>query len=393
MGSCTAGGAYVPAMSDETIIVKGTGTIFLGGPPLVKAATGEEVTAEDLGRRRRPHALLGRRRLLRRQRRARARHRAGRSSSTLERGASPRPRRPDRAGGPHVRPGRALRHRATPIARKAYDVREIIARLVDGSRFDEFKARYGDHARHRLRPAARLPRRHHRQQRRAVLRVRAEGHALHRALRPARRAARLPAEHHRLHGRPAVRARRHREGRRQDGARRRQLGGAEVHGDHRRIVRRGQLRHVRARLRPALPLDVAERAHLGDGRRAGGRRCSPPSSATSSRARASRSPPRTKRRIRRPDPREVRAGRLAVLLDRPVVGRRHSRPGEDARRAGARPVGRVQRARARHRGSASSGCERDGSMAYRHLLVQRDGARRAADAQPARRAQRLQRGA
>jgi 3-methylcrotonyl-CoA carboxylase beta subunit/propionyl-CoA carboxylase len=49
MGSCTAGGAYVPAMSDETIIVRGTGTIFLGGPPLVKAATGEEVTAEELG--------------------------------------------------------------------------------------------------------------------------------------------------------------------------------------------------------------------------------------------------------------------------------------------------------------------------------------------------------
>src|SRR4029434_4302273 len=49
MGSCTAGGAYVPAMSDETIIVKGTGTIFLGGPPLVKAATGEEVNAQDLG--------------------------------------------------------------------------------------------------------------------------------------------------------------------------------------------------------------------------------------------------------------------------------------------------------------------------------------------------------
>src|SRR6185503_5730911 len=49
MGSCTAGGAYVPAMSDETTIVRGTGTIFLGGPPLVKAATGEEVTAEELG--------------------------------------------------------------------------------------------------------------------------------------------------------------------------------------------------------------------------------------------------------------------------------------------------------------------------------------------------------
>ena len=76
MGSCTAGGAYVPAMSDETVIVRGTGTIFLGGPPLVKAATGEEVTAEELGRRRRAHAALGRRRLLRRRRRARAAHRA-----------------------------------------------------------------------------------------------------------------------------------------------------------------------------------------------------------------------------------------------------------------------------------------------------------------------------
>ncbi len=59
MGSCTAGGAYVPAMSDETIIVKGSGTIFLGGPPLVKAATGEEVSAEELGGGRGPHPPLG----------------------------------------------------------------------------------------------------------------------------------------------------------------------------------------------------------------------------------------------------------------------------------------------------------------------------------------------
>ena len=73
MGSCTAGGAYVPAMSDETIIVKGTGTIFLGGPPLVKAATGEEVTAEELGGADVHTRLLRRRRLLRRGRRARAR--------------------------------------------------------------------------------------------------------------------------------------------------------------------------------------------------------------------------------------------------------------------------------------------------------------------------------
>ena len=76
MGSCTAGGAYVPAMSDETVIVKGTGTIFIGGPPLVKAATGQEVTRRGARRRRRPHAPLRRRRPLRDLGRARARDRA-----------------------------------------------------------------------------------------------------------------------------------------------------------------------------------------------------------------------------------------------------------------------------------------------------------------------------
>ena len=79
MGSCTAGGAYVPAMSDEAIIVKGTGTIFLGGPPLVKAATGEDVTAEELGGADVHTRLSGRGRSFRRGRRPRhpdpARHR------------------------------------------------------------------------------------------------------------------------------------------------------------------------------------------------------------------------------------------------------------------------------------------------------------------------------
>src|SRR5450830_948960 len=92
MGSCTAGGAYVPAMSDESIIVKEQGTIFLGGPPLVKAATGEVVTAEDLG-----------------------------------------------GGDVHTRLSGVI-----PVdTRKPFDVREVIARVVDGSEFDEFKARYG----------------------------------------------------------------------------------------------------------------------------------------------------------------------------------------------------------------------------------------------------------
>ena len=112
---------------------------------------------------------------------------------------------------------------------------------------------------------------------------RAEGRALHRAVLPARHPAGVPAEHHRLHGRPQVRGRRHRQGRRQDGDRRRLRRGAEVHGDHRRQLRRRQLRHVRPRLLAALPVDVAERAHLGDGRRAGGQRAGARSGATASR--------------------------------------------------------------------------------------------------------------
>ena len=140
MGSCTAGGAYVPAMSDETIIVRNQGTIFLGGPPLVKAATGEVVSAEDLGggdvhtrlsgvadhlAENDAHALFIARRIV--------------------------------ANLNHTKPvGLSLADAEEPLydpaeiygiipqdTRKPYDVREIIARVVDGSRFDEFKARYG----------------------------------------------------------------------------------------------------------------------------------------------------------------------------------------------------------------------------------------------------------
>jgi acetyl-CoA carboxylase carboxyltransferase component len=140
MGSCTAGGAYVPAMSDETIIVKGTGTIFLAGPPLVKAATGEEVTAEELGgadvhtrvsgvadyfAEDDAHALEICRTVV----------------STLT-GVK---RLPANMAAPEE-----PRYDAAEIygivnadLRKQYDVREIIARIVDGSRFDEFKERYG----------------------------------------------------------------------------------------------------------------------------------------------------------------------------------------------------------------------------------------------------------
>jgi acetyl-CoA carboxylase carboxyltransferase component len=142
MGSCTAGGAYVPAMSDETIIVKGTGTIFLGGPPLVKAATGEEVSAEELGGAdvharvsgvadhyavSDEHALALTREIV---------ANLGWSRPML-------PWEPEAPEEPLHDP--ADLHGIVPEDySKGYDVREVLARLVDGSRFHEFKALYGE---------------------------------------------------------------------------------------------------------------------------------------------------------------------------------------------------------------------------------------------------------
>ncbi len=140
MGSCTAGGAYVPAMSDETVIVRNQGTIFLGGPPLVKAATGEEVSAEELGGGDVHTRISGV-----------ADHLADDDAHALAIArrivASLNTRKA--IGMPLVEPV-APRFDADEIygvvpadPRKPYDVREIIARIVDGSVLDEFKARYG----------------------------------------------------------------------------------------------------------------------------------------------------------------------------------------------------------------------------------------------------------
>ncbi len=140
MGSCTAGGAYVPAMSDETVIVRQQGTIFLAGPPLVKAATGEEVTAEDLG---------------------------GADLHTRESGVADHYAQDDRDAllicrdivcnlNRHFKQPLALRPNLEPVhngqelygvvpadPRKPFDIREVIARITDGSEFQEFKANYG----------------------------------------------------------------------------------------------------------------------------------------------------------------------------------------------------------------------------------------------------------
>ncbi len=140
MGSCTAGGAYVPAMSDEAVIVANQGTIFLGGPPLVKAATGEVVSAEDLGGGDVHTRLSGVADHLA-QDDAHALGIARRIVSHLNR---------VRPAGPPVAESEEPRYDPEELygilptdTRKPYDVREIIARVVDGSRFDEFKARYG----------------------------------------------------------------------------------------------------------------------------------------------------------------------------------------------------------------------------------------------------------
>ncbi|MGZ5091538.1 MAG: carboxyl transferase domain-containing protein [Burkholderiales bacterium] len=138
MGSCTAGGAYVPAMSDETIIVRNQGTIFLAGPPLVKAATGEVVTAEDLGGAD-VHARIS----------GVADHMADDDRHALElvRSIVSHLNRKSSAQTPF---GALPAYDAEEIygvmpasARTPFDVREIIARIVDGSDFDEFKSRYG----------------------------------------------------------------------------------------------------------------------------------------------------------------------------------------------------------------------------------------------------------
>ena len=270
MGSCTAGGAYVPAMSDETVIVRNQGTIFLGGPPLVKAATGEVVTAEDLGGgdvHARTSGVVD--------------HLADDDAHALGDPAqrhrhAARRRSPSRVDHAEVEephePPESLYDVVPTDTRTPYDVREVIRRVVDGSRFHEFKKLYGDTL--------------------VCGFARIHGHEVgivanngilfsESALKGAHfvelcNQRKIPLVFlQNITGFMVGREyenKRHRPRRRQARHRRRLQRGAEVHRRHRRLVRRRQLRHERPRLRPALPLDVAQRPDLGDGRRAGRRR-------------------------------------------------------------------------------------------------------------------------
>ena len=339
MGSCTAGGAYVPAMSDESIIVRNQGTIFLGGPPLVKAATGEDVSAEDLGGAEvharlsgvadhyaldDEHALAIARRIVRNLNR--------KKNVTIDL----------RDPCPPLHDPQEIYGIIPDDTRKPYDVREVIARLVDGSELDEFKQTYattlitGFAHIHGI-PVGILANN-------GVLFSESalKGSPFHRTVLPAQNPAGFPAEHHRLHGGAQIRGRRHRQGRRQAGDGGGDGAGSEADHDHRRLVRRRQLRHVRPRLFAALPVDVAERAHFGDGRRAGGDRAGA-GQARGHRAEGWRVAGAGGREIPRPYPGKIRARGPPALFFRAAVGRRHHRPGEVAGGAGLEPERGAQR--------------------------------------------------
>ena len=263
-GSSTAGGAYLPGLSDYVILVKEKTKIFLAGPPLVKAAIGEEASDEELGgadlhasttglgeylARDDAHALTIARDLLAKLKWDRVPRR--------EKGAQPKYDADELLG-------------IVPISeREPYDVREIIARLVDGSDFLDFKRDYGAET--------------------VCGYAAIDGFEVgilgnNGAIQPdgSTKAAQfiqlcdqagmpldLPAEHDRLHGRPRSRTHGRREARLENDPGGGQRAGAEAHGDRWRLLRRRQLRYVRARLRPALHLFLAERARRRHGRTAG----------------------------------------------------------------------------------------------------------------------------
>ena len=266
-GSSTAGGAYMTGLADYVIMVRGRARAFLAGPPLLKAATGEIATDEELGGAD-MHATVS----------GLAEYVADDDASALAvareligaLGWQPQASWPD---GPAaaLRSPKSCSACSAADAKKPVDMRDVIARIVDGSDFLEFKADYGPatvcgHAQVAgfrvgivtnngpLDPAGSTKVTHFIQ---ACCQL---GHA-----------DRLAAEHDRLHRRQRRRARRHDQARLEADPGARERDRAADHGPVRRVVRRRQLRHVRPRLRSALRLQLADREDRGDGRRAGRR--------------------------------------------------------------------------------------------------------------------------
>lgn len=338
MGSCTAGGAYVPAMSDESIIVRNQGTIFLGGPPLVKAATGEEVSAEDLGGGDVHTRLSGV-----------ADHLAENDTHALRlaRDAVARLNRPvpPDAGAwaePLYDPAE-LDGIIPQDTRKPYDVREVIARIVDGSDFEEFKARFGTtlvtgFARIYGMPVGIIANN-------GILFSEAAQKGTHFIELCCQR--NIPLVFLQNISGFMVGRKYENEGIARHGAKMVTavstasvpkftvlIGGA---------LRRRQLRHVRPRLRAAPAVPVAQRAHLGHGRRTSRQRPRH-RAARQHRTQGGRLVRRRGSRLQGSHPRPVRARRPSLLFHRAPVGRRHHRAVRHAAGAGPGPGRRPTRA-------------------------------------------------
>ena len=335
MGSCTAGGAYMPAMADEAIIVKNQGTIFLAGPPLVKAAIGEIVSAEELGGAE-VHARVS----------GVVDHYANDDLHALEitRRIVSHLNRKKEIGLEMREPREPLYdtaelHGVVPTdARKPYDAREVIARIVDGSELHEFKPLYGTTLICGFAHIFGYP----------VGIIANNGILYSESSLKGAHFIELCAQR----GIPLVflqnitgfmvgqkiRGGRHRQGRCQVGDGRFLRPRTEVHRHHRRQLRGGKLRHVRPRLRPALPVDVAQRANLGHGWR-------------TSRGRAGNRKARWLGKVRQdmeqarrgslqvPDSRPVRTSGPSVLRQCTALGRRRHRSGRHPHGVGAGTVG------------------------------------------------------
>jgi 3-methylcrotonyl-CoA carboxylase beta subunit len=331
MGSCTAGGAYVPAMSDESIIVKEQGTIFLAGPPLVKAATGEVVSAEDLGGGDVHTRLSGVADHLA-QDDAHALALARQAVAHLNRCKAPQmalqPSRPPRFAAEEL-------YGVIPAdTRKPYDVREVIARIVDDSAFAEFKARYGTTLVCGFAHIEGMP----------VGIVANQGVLFSEAAQKGAHFIELCGQRkiplvflQNITG-FMVGKKYENEGIARHGA--------QVHGGHRWQLRCRQLRHVRPCLLAALPVDVAQRAHQRDGRRAGRQRAGH-RQARRHRGQGRAVERRGRGRLQGADPCPVRTPGPSLLRHGPALGRRRDRPGRHAPRAGAGFVGRAERAHPR----------------------------------------------
>ena len=264
-GSSTAGGAYQTGLADYVVMVRGRSKVFLAGPPLLKAATGEIADDEALGGAELHCATTGLGEYL-----------AEDDSDALRIGREilarigwPATARRPKAPPPLYDPEELLG--IVPVDyRRPYEVREVVARIVDGSEFLDFKPNYGaatvcGHAAIEGHPVGLIgnngPDRFRRLE---------QGGAIHPALLPDRPADRLSAKHHRLSRRRRGRDLGHRQARLEDDPGGHQRQRAEADLADRRLVRRRPLRHVRAGLRSALPVFLAERPGCGDGRRTGG---------------------------------------------------------------------------------------------------------------------------